>query len=749
MKKLLLVSIISLIIPVLLITVYADSFARPDGSPSTRWVNGIGGGTCTDLLTHNCVNEVTRNDATFIQTTALGNGGSDSQFFTLSNIADPLQSTGHILRYTLREGNQGTNPVGFTIILRQGSTVIATFTHAQGTLPTTFTLFQQTLTNIQADSITDYNNLELTLIGSCTTGCANQPAARERVAVSWVEFAIVTQIQPPVLNSVQVVSSNALQLFWTEPLSTTGILSYNIERSSGGSPFSVVGNVPVATTQFLDGGLIPNTAYTYRLVSVGSTGNSIPSNQITQTTTVFVIPSDFSRPDSSTGLRWVDGIGTNCTALNNYLCVDEAIRDDLDYIQTINLGNGGSDTQLFTMTNILDPQKSNGHVLRYTLREAGLGTNQPSFTITLRQGPAVIGTWNHPQGSLPSTFTVFEQTLTQVQTDSITDYLGLELTLLAQCLVNCGNNPADRDKVQVSWIEFEIIPFVPTPTLSSNFIGRAIQVTWFLPSQSVSNNDIYKWTLKKQTNAGSFADIMIGTRDPNNKPLENGFEVRSIIDQSVLAGSTYTYQLLYESFNGRNSTLTDLTTPIQIPNEFGFTFKAQGKLLQTTRVLTPRTGGIIQTSYFPDFKQQEVYAETAGLQPIITSPLNPKDLPYLVSLTPIPSPLSGTDCKQALEIIYSRDGSDGGQNLVVTATILENQNTVRNQHLYDQNEISDVSHIFNYWWVIPLPEQAIQDFTNLEVQLDIDSSNTLNPSEYRTLSIYQVNFYVPESNQVC
>jgi len=441
---------------------------------------------CTDLTTFECTNESIRDDTDYIQTTGLGNGGSDSQFYTLSNIPDPLQSTGHVLRYTLREGNEGTNPVGFQIILRQSATVIATFTHAQGSLPTSFTLFQQTLTNTQADSITNYNNLELTLIGSCTIGCGNNPSQRERVAVSWVEFAVITGVSPPTLNTVNVLSPTSLRLGWTEPLDTSSVLSYNIERDDG-LGFSIVGNVPIGTTTFDDTNLIPDSLYRYRLVSVGSSGNSIPSNEISQTTTVIIIPSKFARPDSDPSLRWVNGIGLPpCTDLTTFECTNESIRDDTDFIQTIGLGNGDQDEQFYTLSNISDPFKSDGHILRYTLREANQGTNPVAFVIKLRQGASPIATFTHAQGTLPVSYQLFERELTFTQADLITDYSGLELTLTASCSIGCGNNPSEREKVQVSWIEFEVTSSNPPEIQRIDTLNStSLRVEWAtLPNEN-------------------------------------------------------------------------------------------------------------------------------------------------------------------------------------------------------------------------------------------------------------------------
>ena len=173
-------------------------YSRPDTSPGVRWVNGIGSPPCADLTPEFCVDEVVRDDSDYIQTIGIGDGGQDIQYFTLSDVPDPNQSTAHFLRYTLREGNVGTNPVGFTIELRQGATIIATFTHAQGTLPQTYQLFSQELTPVQADSITDYTDLELTLTGTCQSGCGNNPSLREKVLVSWIEFKILL---PTTVNS--------------------------------------------------------------------------------------------------------------------------------------------------------------------------------------------------------------------------------------------------------------------------------------------------------------------------------------------------------------------------------------------------------------------------------------------------------------------------------------------------------------------------------------------------------------------
>lgn len=163
--------------------------ARPDSDPTVRWVNGIGEEPCTDLNSFNCVDEVIRDNNDYIQTIGLGKKNSDKQFYTLSDITDPMTSSGHVLRYTITEADVGVNPVELDVILRQGQTVIASFHHEN--LPTGFTLIEQTLTAAQADSITVYSDLELTLDGNCDNTCKNSPGNREKIQVSWIEFAIM------------------------------------------------------------------------------------------------------------------------------------------------------------------------------------------------------------------------------------------------------------------------------------------------------------------------------------------------------------------------------------------------------------------------------------------------------------------------------------------------------------------------------------------------------------------------------
>ncbi len=71
--------------------------------------------------------------------------------------SDPSSSGGHVLRYRLR-GDGTTDAV---VTLKQGTTTIATWTETN--VPTSATTFEHTLSGAEADSITDYTNLRLSV----------------------------------------------------------------------------------------------------------------------------------------------------------------------------------------------------------------------------------------------------------------------------------------------------------------------------------------------------------------------------------------------------------------------------------------------------------------------------------------------------------------------------------------------------------------------------------------------------------
>ncbi|MCP6727453.1 MAG: fibronectin type III domain-containing protein [Patescibacteria group bacterium] len=388
-----------------------------------------------------------------MESNLISTSNQDIDFAGLTSITDPLSSDGHVIRTQAREAGVGVNAPFLLIFLSQGQSFdIAVLNITQGTLTTTFTEYEYALTQAEADSITDYTDLEIRMEASCNSGTCSAGSSRDRVHVSWVEFAVLDEpiIPPPTLDTVTVVNSTALEINFTSPVEISNILSYDIRRFNG-TGFETVQNILNGTIlSFIDSELISDTFYRYHVVSVGNSSESVPSNEIGQRTTEILFSA---RPDSNPSVRWVNGLGNPpCSDLATFECVNEQVRDDNDFIQTTALGTSNTDTDIMTLSDIEDPERSDSHFLKYTVREAGVGTNPVEFEIQLRQGASIIASFTH--SSLPTFYTLFSQELNVTATNSITDYNDLEVTLIGRCNAGCSNQ--ERERFNVSFVVFEI-----------------------------------------------------------------------------------------------------------------------------------------------------------------------------------------------------------------------------------------------------------------------------------------------------
>ena len=124
-------------------------YLRPIADLSGNW-HGEDARTTT---LYTSVDDDPFNDATYIESPD-GPTSSDFAEFDLPTAGDPVKSTGHVVRY--RYGGEGVATL--VVELRQGSTVIASWSHVD---PTTPTLVEQVLTEAEADSITDYSDLRV------------------------------------------------------------------------------------------------------------------------------------------------------------------------------------------------------------------------------------------------------------------------------------------------------------------------------------------------------------------------------------------------------------------------------------------------------------------------------------------------------------------------------------------------------------------------------------------------------------
>jgi len=541
------------------------------------------------------LNDVTPNDSTFLSSILISSSNQDIDFIGLSSIADPLKSDGHVLRVQAKEDGLGVNAPFLLVDLISAGTTVATLNVPQGTLTTTFTQYELALTPSEADAITDYSLLEIRMVASCDAGTCSAGGSRDSVSVSWVEFAVLDApvIPPPVLDTVTVVNSTALEINFTAPVDLSNILSYDIRRFNG-TAFNTVGNVLNATTlSFVEGDLISDTFFTYHVVSKSASDESVPSNEVSQRTTVILFQAS---PDSNTGVRWLQGLGSPpCSDLATFECVNENLRFDGDFIQSIGLGDGGTDTDFMTLSDMDDPTRSDSHFLRYAVREAGVGTNPVGFEIELRQGVTVIVNYVHAQGSLTAgNFVQFNRELTSVQADAIDDYSDLEITIRATCSVGCSNQPTAREKVNLSWIIFEIEQ-VSSPNIEGidTITPSSLRLTWssanvdpeitdiviqrsngtdFLNIANVTNstitfddlnldeNKIFKYRLRGMIQSGGFStpsQIFTGATPPSTATINsNGTVIEPNANNSFDLETKQIFAFTIEHFNPTQNVVT-------------------------------------------------------------------------------------------------------------------------------------------------------------------------------------------------
>ncbi len=154
-------------------------FARPDGditvgnwtptpsSPTTLW----------DKL-----DETPFVDTDFVQSE--NDPANDVMEVSLTDVADPTSSVGHIVRYRYQKGQSGGGSPGVVnliIGLYQGTTLIASTTHSG--IATGFVGNSFTLTGPEADSITDYPDLRIRVDADKSSGARTSWAE-----VSGMEF---------------------------------------------------------------------------------------------------------------------------------------------------------------------------------------------------------------------------------------------------------------------------------------------------------------------------------------------------------------------------------------------------------------------------------------------------------------------------------------------------------------------------------------------------------------------------------
>ena len=135
-------------------------FGRPDSTITNTgsWVDQADGSTNIHLT----IDEATASDADYVKSATPP--GTNELEVGLSDVTDPVSSTGHIMRWRRRAPVSGGATINLTVVLRQGTTAIKTV--ADNAIPSTFTDTSATLSGAEADAITDYTDLRLEFVAA-------------------------------------------------------------------------------------------------------------------------------------------------------------------------------------------------------------------------------------------------------------------------------------------------------------------------------------------------------------------------------------------------------------------------------------------------------------------------------------------------------------------------------------------------------------------------------------------------------
>ena len=163
-----------------------SQFERPDADISVNgWINQVSGS-----VLWSAIDEVVADDTDFIQSP--NDPVNVACEVRLSDVVDPVSSTGHILRFRIGKNTTSGKQIDLNVALMQGGTTIASFNRVGiGTTNTVVT----TLSAAQADLITDYTNLSVRFTANVSGNGATRSAR-----VYWVEFEVPDVAGPVTLQ---------------------------------------------------------------------------------------------------------------------------------------------------------------------------------------------------------------------------------------------------------------------------------------------------------------------------------------------------------------------------------------------------------------------------------------------------------------------------------------------------------------------------------------------------------------------
>ena len=220
-------------------------FVRPSGDLDAEGYTPVGASTI-----YECLNEVVPNDTTYIT------GSSDGVTVDLGNMLDPGTSTGHVVHF-----RAWASAGWIGVVLQQGVTTIAS-KYYYGDFPAVPTTDSFTLTPTEADSITDYNDLSLTLSSLIGT-----------TSFSWVAFSVDKPIID-LTSSSDVIISDSTHVHFADGIDLLSSNSANVSVTQANNIISataIVDIVASSTTQQSD--TLSSSAHV-DVVGIGTTQQS-------------------------------------------------------------------------------------------------------------------------------------------------------------------------------------------------------------------------------------------------------------------------------------------------------------------------------------------------------------------------------------------------------------------------------------------------------------------------------------------
>lgn len=151
-------------------------FARPDSDVLT--------GNWTPTPLYEEINEVTASDTDYIRSE--DNPSNDLCEMGLSDLTDPVSSSGHIIRYRYQKGETGGGQpanIDVTVRLLDGASEIWSVTHSD--IAAGWVDGQATLSGGEADSIGDYTDLRIEFTANMSAGARTSWSEK-----SWAEFEV-------------------------------------------------------------------------------------------------------------------------------------------------------------------------------------------------------------------------------------------------------------------------------------------------------------------------------------------------------------------------------------------------------------------------------------------------------------------------------------------------------------------------------------------------------------------------------